>query len=63
MDNGADTGKRDAALTLTTSGEWEVELFEMVEMPFGEMRMGHAFRDYFVNVSVATGIIQDWLGS
>lgn len=35
---------RDAALTQTTSGWWEVELFEPTEMPSGEIRMkGHSY--------------------
>jgi hypothetical protein len=52
---------RDAALGRTTSGWWEVELFEMVTLPSGEQRMAHAFRDHFANLDVAAGIVRDWL--
>lgn len=57
------TAHRDAALTQTTGDEWEVELFELTTMPSGETRTAHAFRDYFENLDVATGVIRDWLGS
>lgn len=58
-----DTRTRDAALTRTTNGWWEVELFERTELPSGVVRMAHVFRDCFENLSVAGGIIRDWLGA
>lgn len=58
-----DARYRDAALTVTTSGEFEVELFQLTEMPSGEMRMAHTFREFLSTLDVAEGIIRDWLGA
>jgi len=57
------TAHRDAALSQTTSGWWEVELFELVELPSGDVRMAHTFRDHLEDVEVASGIVRDWLGA
>lgn len=54
---------KDAALAPTTSGWWEVELFELTAMPTGEQRMAHVFREHLEDLGVATGIVQDWLAA
>ena len=50
-------GGRDASLSLSASGAWEVELFELTYLG-----REYRFRDFFEHLEVAVAIVCDWLG-